>query len=378
MSLWGAIAQTAKKVGTYIVKDDLQKAGGTYLRSQVKSKGFITGVKDVVKDGGSIFYENAEKRLVGVEYTNIAGKAIKEKGALAKDLYKEAIDGLKNIGVDVTTEEGKKLIGKEMIEIAAKKGVDITKSVGKEALEKAGKEVVEEGGKKILKEVGENTVKQGAASLFKGFAKKIPLIGTVITAAFEVPNIINAFKEGGVGEGVKQIGRSAVSVAGDLGGMALGATIGSAIFPPIGTIVGGIIGSLVAGQATDVVNNTVFGKPVAEQKAELAEQQQEQQALAQQGQSNINSEIANTNSMLAYSQGALNPPYSQQTYNQQPVAYQNNESIYNTKPLNYQTGTNTYNNNYQQGQTDVNAEISKVNNMLAFSQDRLNALNYSG
>lgn len=95
-------------------------------------------------------------------------------------------------------------------------------------------------GIRAAKITGKNTVKGALTGGFKAIAKRMPMIGAVLTLALETPNIIKAFKEGGAGAGLKEIGGAGV----ELGAMAAGAAIGSAICPGVGTIVGSIVGSI--------------------------------------------------------------------------------------------------------------------------------------
>ena len=119
-----------------------------------------------------------------------------------------------------------------------------------------------------------------------------------LEAAFQAPEVIGAFSEGGFGEGVKQTAKSTVTVgvntvgwiagmkAGAAGGTALGAKIGaligSVVAPGAGTAagagiggaIGGFIGGLV-GMATGTwaagkVSKAIVGKSFSEKKAELA------------------------------------------------------------------------------------------------------------
>lgn len=139
-------------------------------------------------------------------------------------------------------------------------------SSAKEVFSNFGKEVVaagagKEGAKKILAQAG------------KIGGKSLPLIGTVITLACEIPAIFKSFSNYGAGEGIKQTGRSAVSIGGFAAGTAAGATIGSAV-PVVGTIIGGIVGGMVGG----FLGKAIFGKS----KVEEAEEKKEQhEAVAQ-------------------------------------------------------------------------------------------------
>lgn len=95
--------------------------------------------------------------------------------------------------------------------------------------------------------------------------------------------VIPAFSNGGVGEGLLQTAKSGVKVAGSVvgwcagakGGAAAGAAIGTAICPGIGTAIGGAIGGLIGGLTGSwfgsKVAKTVTGKSYSEK---VASQQQ--------------------------------------------------------------------------------------------------------
>ena len=112
------------------------------------------------------------------------------------------------------------------------------------------------------KAAGKSALLGGLKGVGKGIAKKMPFIGAAITIAMEAPNIYRAFKDGGVGAGLKEIGGAAV----ELGGMAAGAAIGTAICPGIGTIIGGIIGG--------IAGTLIRGKTFTEKQAEAKAQEQ--------------------------------------------------------------------------------------------------------
>lgn len=107
---------------------------------------------------------------------------------------------------------------------------------------------------------GELKAAGGFMKGLKVIGKKMPVIGAVLTAACELPNIIGAFKDGGFKAGVKEILGTGV----ELGGMAAGAAIGSAICPGVGTIIGGIVGA--------IGGSLIRGKTHTEKKKEAAQQ----------------------------------------------------------------------------------------------------------
>ena len=106
------------------------------------------------------------------------------------------------------------------------------------------------------------TTSKGLWSKLKGVGKQIgrrmPLIGAVLTVAFELPNIVSAFKDKGFIGGIAEIGKSGARLGGFMAGMA----IGQALIPiPI-------VGGLVGGMLGDWLVSKVVGKSYSEQKAE--------------------------------------------------------------------------------------------------------------
>lgn len=113
--------------------------------------------------------------------------------------------------------------------------------------------------KSIPGDIGKEMAETGAfKGLFKGLGKKMPLIGNLLMIAFEAPNIYRAFKDGGVGAGFKELGKSAAK----LGAFAAGAALGQALIPI--PFVGGLIGGIAGGWIAD----KLLGKSFTEKKEE--------------------------------------------------------------------------------------------------------------
>lgn len=109
----------------------------------------------------------------------------------------------------------------------------------------------------------------------------------VIDGAMELfTEVVPAFSKGGIGEGSKQLGKSALKVGastagfvvGEAGGQVVGAAIGTAICPGIGTAIGGFIGGLFGGMfASSVAGNvvkSVTGETFSETQAKKDAQSQ--------------------------------------------------------------------------------------------------------
>ncbi len=217
-----------------------------------------------------------------------AGKAIRETVKGGGSIFQAAKNGVK---------------ATEKLSIAAngaKVGffTRITSNLGRiSSLTKAG---VKAGAKKGL--VGK--ILGGTKGFFKGLGKNMPLIGALMMIGFEIPNIVKASKEQGIGQGVKELGKAGARLAG--GGV--GAAIGSAICPGIGTMIGWIAG--------EWLTSKVVGKTYSEKVAEAEAAQQE--AIEQQQQQ--------------YPQGQI-PFQGGQTYNPYSNPTTNPYQVPNTNPM---------------------------------------------
>ncbi len=147
----------------------------------------------------------------------------------------------------------------------------------------------------------------GVKGLFKGLGKNMPFLAAASTLLFELPNIWTATKEQGIGQGVKEVGKTGARLA---GGAAL-AAVGSAICPGIGTVAGWLIG--------DLLTSKIVGKSYSEKKAEAEEAAQAQaEALQQQTQISqvpfqgnpYNNPYGMTNPMFDYNNLNYADPYA--------------------------------------------------------------------
>ena len=89
----------------------------------------------------------------------------------------------------------------------------------------------------------------GAKGLGSGIVKcckKMPIIGTILTVGFEIPEIYGAYKDGGFWEGTKQVFKSC-------GKLLVGAACSA-----VGTAIGGPIGGAVGWMAGDMLMDKIF------------------------------------------------------------------------------------------------------------------------
>ena len=113
-------------------------------------------------------------------------------------------------------------------------------------------------GARAAKIAGKSATWGAAKGVGKAIAKRMPMIGAVLTVALEAPSIYKAFKEGGFKGGMKEC----AGVGTELGCMAAGAAIGSVI-PGVGTVIGGIVGGIVGMFARNAISPE---KPKTEQQ----------------------------------------------------------------------------------------------------------------
>jgi len=101
-------------------------------------------------------------------------------------------------------------------------------------------------------------------SVFGVLGKRMPLIGAVLTLAFELPNIIKATCKEGLLTGAGETGKTAVRLSTG----AIGGAIGSALIPVP------FLGALVGYWAGDKIGQLIVGKSYSEKQAEKQEQAQ--------------------------------------------------------------------------------------------------------
>lgn len=99
----------------------------------------------------------------------------------------------------------------------------------------------------------------------KGVGKAMPALFAFLTIAGEIPNAYKATKEQGIGQGLKEVGKTAVRLTTG----ALFGAIGSAILPVGGSIVGWMVG--------DWIGAKIVGRSYSEKAANKKEQKTPEQ-----------------------------------------------------------------------------------------------------
>lgn len=132
-------------------------------------------------------------------------------------------------------------------------------SIGKGIVSKLGGQVAFSGGANAFNSTATVTGSTAARVAGKSLAR-VPILGILISTAFEIPDLVDAWKNGDFGA---QVGRSALNVGCATAGAAIGAAIGSAI-PVVGTIIGGFIGGMVGNFVGKTLGKLFFGKSIKE------------------------------------------------------------------------------------------------------------------
>ena len=130
-------------------------------------------------------------------------------------------------------------------------------------------------GKAVTKAAG----KGATTSIGKAAAKRIPLLGTALTAGFLGSELLETSKQEQAGEITKEeakkqkagaVGGAGGGLAGALGGAAVGATIGSVV-PVVGTVIGGIAGGIIGGIGGEMLGRTAGETLVGDEAPALAQ-----------------------------------------------------------------------------------------------------------
>ena len=213
-----------------------------------------SSVKSGMKTIPSIIFEDGAEKLVrGTRDVFVSG--IKNNQSIKKSLWQGIKDSSKNLAKEVAI-KGKdgsffsrlwKSIKSSPADIAAE-----TKN-----------------GAKIAKEAGKSQIIGGAKGLGKGIWSKMPLIGNLMLIAFELPNIISATKDQGIGQGVAEVAKTTSRLVGG----SIGAAIGSLAFGPVGGFIGYGVG--------EWLTSKIVGKSYTEKVAEAEEKQAEALSMMQ-------------------------------------------------------------------------------------------------
>lgn len=321
---------------------------------------------DFILGTGSETVGKALRETNGSIWTKIkaSGSALEKEKATYKDGF------FKRMGKELVNTP-KELKTNIKAEVSATKANNI--KVLKEAIKKAKAEMPKASRKEILA-AAKATLKKGTSStgkaalkgISKTLGKKIPVIGAVITIAWEAPNILKAFKKDGFWSGMKEVGGAGV----ELGCVAAGAAIGSAI-PGLGTLVGGIIGGIVGCIGGALLRGRTFSDKLdfltaagltnedMEQykkagysyddmvkitEAQLAEAEKQQQSLEQ---SQAQSLLAQNSEEDNATQAGLEKSQTARTATEQTTRKEKEgkEGSYTFTPLEYQTYFGFNNNN---------------------------------
>jgi len=238
----------------------MSAAGG--VKNVIRYKGVKNAISALNKDGfkalkGSLGGDCFSRGLTLASNYDEYNKLAKEAAKLAKRVDKGKIplfDRFKNIfrrnKVTLDTIKERSSLATENLNKA------------KTAL-KNGEQIAAATGEAVKTGFGKNV----GSLIKKGFKDKMVWVFTAIEAIPEITGkIIPTFKEKGVVEGLKQVGKSAISVgsgmvsyvAGSAFGRVLGTAIGTIFCPGAGSAVGGNIGSMIGISLANILKGKIF------------------------------------------------------------------------------------------------------------------------
>jgi len=260
------------------------------------------GIRTIVKDAQAA--KLAGKGSVFKNFVNIANSEVDTFTSMTKaidDLHldKSTLKSLKQSSGNMKTfwKNMQRVLTGEDAATVFKNASDATESLASKVTSSASKALVAEGAETVAKEGAEVVAKKGLKGVLGKLKGKGGTIGIILSLGLEIPAIVQAFKNG---DGLQQIGRSALNLGGAAAGAAAGAAIGS-IIPGAGTVIGGIIGgalgfigSMFGADLSKKAGDAIFGKSIQDQKDEAAAAQAEQaEAAASQPASTSTSYVPN-------------------------------------------------------------------------------------
>ncbi len=289
----GAILRTIKMA---LANEDtlgkvLAGSGGKNIKQLIKESASVVNAEGVTSSlKGYARFNNlvnlTQDQVVNFDKAMNLASDVFSKNTVGKDLIKTLKADSKTLGaynnklVQLYEQASKGTLSKDkLIEIFGNKisgkADDIIAAVGKST------------GKEAAEEVAKSSVKGLPGKIGKFLKGKGGSVAILLSVVFELPEIIKGFKNG---DGVQQIGRSALNIGGFAAGAAAGAAIGSVI-PLAGTLVGGLIGGLcgivggmAGGAISDKLGKAIFGESIASKKEKAAEQQQAMAEMQNSGQ----------------------------------------------------------------------------------------------
>lgn len=171
-----------------------QKVGGKTLAKGVKNVGRVAkAAPDFIFGTGSETARAAMKSTKGSIFSKIK--------AGTKAVVKESEAAAKNGGFF-------KRLGKNIVNLP--KDMNAARKAGVSAAKAAGK----------------SGFMGGLKGLGKGFVSKMPLINSLLMIGLELPNVVSATKEEGIGAGLKEAGKATLRLAGGAIGSVFGGVLG--------------------------------------------------------------------------------------------------------------------------------------------------------
>lgn len=284
---------SVKSGGKYSETSIGRALSGSVLDNSYLQKGLDKIFGTTVKETENFVQISGAKTLKPNKFSEEQLKVLKDNG-FSEDVLKDLKTNGKaklDYGTldDLAAKTGSKDAVKELAKASGTKFEEVVSKeivVGKSAFAESTTQKALNLGNSIAKKLGKNAMSEEAVISMSNKAgisvgklggltakscKKIPVVGALLAAAFEIPEIISVTKEEGIGGGLKQVGRSGCSIGGGLAGAEVGAAIGTLICPGVGTVIGGLVGYAAGEFAGGKIGNLAFGKRKSETAATSTE-----------------------------------------------------------------------------------------------------------
>ena len=254
---------------------------------------------------------NYTKRLVKASpyiiFEDAAQGGAKAAAAVTKTADMTVFQYLKNMikaggkGIEKSIETTKGAVGKNFFKASWKSIKEIPSVIGASVKAEA------------KAATGLGKIWAGTKGFFKGVGKKLPLIGNLMLVAFELPNIIKATKEKGIGQGVAEAAKAGARLT----GASILSAVGTTVAGPIGGIAGFIIG--------DWLTSKIVGKSYTEKVEQ--EKQKDEEALERVQQMQQEGRLPQQATQVTQTPAFTGNPYNN-AYQSNPFGYDNFSNPY--------------------------------------------------
>ena len=270
----GAISlDSSIPINTQTATNTAAKAGGALSKGLYVFNGMWADevgkdyIRKLKSSGIENTFANRTKNLINFDWKKAIGDSYRNHETLFKigNVFSNKQDIIKTILKNTKPEESVRAIKKAL-------APDVLKELGYSSFKSMPKATRQA----VARTISEQAAKASKTGIFSSIGKllgKIPFAKTIgknfwpiFIIASALPTIWTGFKEGGIGEGLKEIGRTIAHQGAFVGASLIaGAVLGLTGFP---LLLAGIGGSMALSWGVD----KIFGKSLSDKKAEQQEQ----------------------------------------------------------------------------------------------------------